>query len=69
MTFKLHDTVKTKQALPGARSDGGDVPAGAEGVIVFVHEKPREAFEVEFCDESGRTLAQSVVDGSQLLLA
>lgn len=58
MTFKLHDTVKLKETLRGARADGGDLAAGEQGTIVLVHEQPELAYEVEFCQHDGQTIAQ-----------
>jgi hypothetical protein len=34
------------------------LPAGAIGTIVSVFSSPEEAYEIEFCDENGRTIAQ-----------
>lgn len=50
--FKLLDAVTLVKALP---ADG--LAAGAIGTIVFVHDDPAGAYEVEFCDEDGYTLA------------
>jgi hypothetical protein len=38
---------------------------GQVGTVVFVY--PRDAFEVEFVDDSGRTYRLSTLNGSQLL--
>lgn len=57
MTIRLHSVVKTRQALPGALPSGKDLQVGAEGTVVMVHNHPRRAFEVEFCDSEGATLA------------
>lgn len=49
--YKLLDVV----ALLVARPDDG-LNAGAIGTIVDVFKKPNVAYEVEFCDEDGRTI-------------
>jgi hypothetical protein len=48
-----HDIVRLTQA----RLDHS-LPAGAVGTVVHVFEAPNLAFEVEFCDAEGRTIAQ-----------
>lgn len=53
MNPKLGDAVKLLQALPDA-----DLPAGAIGVVVAEFTQPEEAYEVEFCDETGATVAE-----------
>lgn len=50
---KILDTVR----LLDAALDHG-LTAGATGVIVEVFDHPVEAYEVEFCDRNGATLAQ-----------
>jgi Domain of unknown function (DUF4926) len=52
MKPKLRDAVKLLQALPD-----DDLPAGAIGVVVAEFTQPEEAYEVEFCDETGATVA------------
>ncbi len=53
--FKELEVVRVKAALPGGGgwTDDPDLPAGAVGTIVHVHE-PR--YEVEITDDSGKTL-------------
>lgn len=51
--MKLFDTVTLKTDRP----DCG-LKRGALGVIVAVFEQPREAFEVEFTNDRGETVAQ-----------
>lgn len=53
--FKELDVVRLKSAIPGGGgwTDDLEVPAGAVGTIVHVHE-PR--YEVEFTDADGKTL-------------
>ena len=38
------------------RSLNRNVPAGTTGTVLVVYQKPRVAFEVEFTDDSGRSL-------------
>jgi hypothetical protein len=51
MIFNEHETVCLRRHLP----EHGLV-AGAVGVIVVIYDSP-PAYEVEFCDHDGRTLA------------
>jgi hypothetical protein len=51
MTMVEYDVVRLRRGLP----EHGLV-AGAVGAIVMVYDDP-PAYEVEFCDESGVTLA------------
>ena len=53
MTFLLFDPVTLVQDLP---DDG--LRAGMVGAIVDVYTKPAVAYEVEFADAYGRTIAQ-----------
>lgn len=48
-----HDIVRLTQPRP----EHG-LPAGAVGTVVHVFHMPHQAFEVEFCDAEGRTIAQ-----------
>jgi len=50
---KLFDTVRLLNTLP---EEG--LLAGAIGVIVEEFTSPNEAYEVEFCDKNGVTIAQ-----------
>jgi len=52
MTFALFDVVILTKDMP---EDG--LKAGMKGAVVDVHTKPTLAYEVEFCDGSGRTIA------------
>jgi hypothetical protein len=49
----LYDVVRLVVDLP----DEG-LPAGAVGAVVHVFDKPSLAYEVEFTDDDGRTIAQ-----------
>ena len=50
--MKLFDSVRLLEA-----QDEVGLPAGSLGVIVLIHGGLPPAFEVEFVDEKGRTLA------------
>lgn len=52
-TYSEHNTVELNQDLP---KDG--LRRGMVGTIVHIFTIPRLAYEVEFCDEHGRTIAQ-----------
>lgn len=60
------ENVKTKEALRNVLQGGGDLPAGSEGTIVYIHEQPQLAYEVEFCDDEGRTTATVPLRPEQL---
>jgi hypothetical protein len=62
--FSLYDMVIL---LEPASEDGP--AAGTVGSIVDIYTKPREAYEVEFVDSCGRTLALLAVDPHKLKLA
>ena len=51
MTLHEYDVVRLRHALPQH-----GLEAGAVGAIVMVFDSPR-AYEVEFCDSEGSTLA------------
>ena len=53
MTLKLLDRVKLKQDIRERR-----LLKGMLGTIVFIHETPSKAYEVEFSDDHGGTIAQ-----------
>ena len=52
MSYLFFDAVLLVQDVP---EDG--LVAGVIGVIVDIYTEPTEAYEVEFCDPDGRTLA------------
>lgn len=52
MKYSLLEVVKLQQDLPGFNLQKGDI-----GAIVEVYSNPYEAYEVEFCDTKGRTIA------------
>jgi hypothetical protein len=57
----LYDVVQLMVDLP----DEG-LSAGAVGAVVHVFEKPSLAYEVEFADEDGRTIAQLPLTPGQI---
>jgi len=62
--YKLYQTV---QLARDVMKEG--LMAGAVGTIVLVHELPYTAYEVEFTDEYGRTLAQVTLLEEELYCA
>jgi Domain of unknown function (DUF4926) len=62
MTFKLLDTVATVRDIPEF-----GIEAGAVGVIVEVFTDPEEAYEVEFCNENGETIAMVPLLPTQMI--
>lgn len=59
--MELYDTVRLLVDLP----DEGLV-AGAVGAVVHVFDKPNVAYEIEFTDADGRTIAQVPLTADQL---
>ncbi|MCO8274717.1 DUF4926 domain-containing protein [Actinoplanes sp. TRM 88003] len=59
--MELYDTVRLLVDLP----DEG-LTAGAVGAVVHVFERPDVAYEVEFTDADGRTVAQVPLTADQL---
>jgi hypothetical protein len=57
----LYDLVRLMVDLP----DEG-LSAGAVGAVVHVFEEPSLAYEVEFADEHGRTIAQLPLTAGQI---
>jgi hypothetical protein len=53
MYFKINDLVKLIHNMPSESLTEGTV-----GVVVAEFSNPDEAYEVEFCNESGETIAQ-----------
>ena len=62
MKFSLLDTVALTEDLP---QEG--LLCGMVGAVVDVYYQPHEAYEVEFCDESGRTINQLALLANQLI--
>ncbi len=57
--FKLYDMVRLRHA----RADLG-LPAGSCGAVVLVHD--RRAYEIEFVDDAGRTVALGTLPADEL---
>ena len=62
MSFHLFDIVVLADDLPDE-----DLQAGMKGTVIDVYTEPCEAYEVEFCDDSGRTIALLALLPNQLL--
>jgi hypothetical protein len=60
----IHDIVLLKKDRP---ADG--LRRGMRGTVVHVLTRPRRAYEVEFCDEDGRTVAQLALDPDEITRA
>lgn len=52
MKFKINDVVELNKAIPIFQ-----LKKGAVGVVVEVFSEPSIAYEIEFSDEQGKTLA------------
>ncbi|XVU27055.1 DUF4926 domain-containing protein [Actinoplanes sp. CA-054009] len=61
--MELYDTVRLLVDLPEER-----LTAGAVGAVVHVFDSPRRAYEVEFTDGDGRTVAQVALTPDQVQL-
>lgn len=51
--LKELDVVKVTRDIPGQK-----VSVGAMGTIIMIYTHPDLAYEVEFCDDIGQTIAQ-----------
>ena len=63
MTFKLLDCVRLQRDIPHRLLKRGMI-----GTVVEVFERPDEAYEVEFCDDNGATIAQLALQPSDIML-
>lgn len=63
MKPKINDVVQLVDELPGE-----SLANGAVGVIVAEFSEPEEAYEVEFCDDSGATITQVALRPNQFLV-
>jgi hypothetical protein len=62
--FAPFDVVLINQDIP---ADG--LKMGMVGTVVDVYTQPTIAYEVEFCDAMGRTIAQTALSSDQLRYA
>jgi hypothetical protein len=60
MTYSLFDVIKLTVNLPEY-----NLSIGMVGAIIDIYENPFLAYEVEFCDENGHTLAQLALTSDQ----
>lgn len=61
MYFKINDTVLLLEDLPEE-----ELAKGAVGVVVAEFDEPEEAYEVEFCNDKGETLAEVALLPNQI---
>jgi hypothetical protein len=59
----VNDTVRLTESMPDE-----ELSEGAIWVIVLSFDKPREAYEVEFCNPRGETVAQVVLRPEQFVV-
>ena len=64
MKFQELDVVRLIKAVPGTRLNIGDV-----GAVVMTYTNPREAYELEFVNENGDTVAMMPIEPQFLTLA
>ena len=62
MKYSLLEVVKLQQDFPDFSLQKGDI-----GAIVEVYSKPYEAYEVEFCDTKGKTIALLTLKPEQIM--
>ncbi|MFF0232715.1 DUF4926 domain-containing protein [Micromonospora sp. NPDC005254] len=60
--LELYDVVELREATPGE-----GLPAGAVGTVVHVFDGPPPAYEVEFADADGRTVAMVTLRTDQMM--
>lgn len=63
MGYSIFDVVVLIEDIPGER-----LRAGMKGAIIEVYNHLVEGYEVEFCDEQGRTVAQLTLSSDQFQL-
>jgi hypothetical protein len=61
MKFSEFDVVRLLNNHPEANLNAGDL-----GTVVLVHTEPNEAYEVEFTDGEGGTIAQIALSPEEL---
>ncbi|WP_373323490.1 DUF4926 domain-containing protein [Metapseudomonas otitidis] len=60
ISLELNEVVRFLESIP---SEG--LSSGSLGAIIAVFSEPEEAYEIEFCDEEGVTIAQLALRQSQ----
>ncbi|WP_406070320.1 DUF4926 domain-containing protein [Micromonospora sp. NBC_01638] len=60
--LELYDVVELREAIPGEQ-----LPAGAVGTVVHIFRGPPTAYEVEFADADGRTVAMVTLRAEQVI--
>ena len=63
MGYSIFDVVVLTEDIP---EEG--LRAGMKGAIIEVYSQPVERYEIEFCDEQGRTVAQLALCSDQFQL-
>jgi hypothetical protein len=59
--MQLYDVVELLVDLPD-----DDLSAGAVGTVIHIFERPNRAYEVEFVDSNGKTLATAALTDDQV---
>ena len=61
--YSIFDVVVLTEDIP---EEG--LRAGMKGAIIEVYSQPVERYEIEFCDEQGRTVSQLALSSNQFQL-
>lgn len=61
--YSLFDMVVLVEDMPEA-----GLRVGMKGVIIEMYSQPVEGYEIEFCDDQGRTVAQLALSPEQFQL-
>ena len=61
--YSLFDVVVLIEDIP---EEG--LRAGMKGAIIEIYSQPVEGYEIEFCDEQGRTVSQLALSSNQFQL-
>ncbi|MCG5452711.1 MULTISPECIES: DUF4926 domain-containing protein [Micromonospora] len=60
--LELYDVVELREAISGEQ-----LPAGAVGTVVHIFNAPSTAYEVEFVDTDGHTIAMVTLRADQVI--
>ena len=63
VVYSLFDVVVLIEDIP---EEG--LRAGMKGAIIKIYSQPVEGYEIEFCDEQGRTVSQLALSSNQFQL-